>query len=101
MRTGAPPTTVGRADLPVRQPLLKKPLELAHVKPLVSGTGGTTPGQNFIYVHLNRVIKKYRPSICSTSQVPATVVRRSWGNVYLEGTWSEVYPKCDPGRGPA
>ena len=40
-------------------PLLKEPLTLAHVKPLVVGHWGTTPGQNFIYVHLNRVIKKY------------------------------------------
>src|ERR1700689_2611003 len=40
-------------------PLLKKPLELSHVKPLVVGHWGTTPGQNFIYVHLNRVIRKY------------------------------------------
>src|ERR1035438_10599156 len=40
-------------------PLLKEPLTLSHVKPLVVGHWGTTPGQNFIYVHLNRVIKKY------------------------------------------
>jgi phosphoketolase len=40
-------------------PLLREPLSLAHVKPLVVGHWGTTPGQNFIYVHLNRVIKKY------------------------------------------
>jgi xylulose-5-phosphate/fructose-6-phosphate phosphoketolase len=40
-------------------PLLKRPLELAHVKPLVVGHWGTVPGQNFIYVHLNRVIKTY------------------------------------------
>ena len=39
-------------------PLLKEPLTLAHVKPLVVGHWGTTPGQNFIYVHLNRVIKE-------------------------------------------
>jgi phosphoketolase len=39
--------------------LLRKPLELSHVKPLVAGHWGTTLGQNFIYVHLNRVIKKY------------------------------------------
>jgi xylulose-5-phosphate/fructose-6-phosphate phosphoketolase len=38
-------------------PLLKEPLKLSHVKPLVVGHWGTTPGQNFIYVHLNRVIK--------------------------------------------
>src|SRR5674536_170934 len=42
-------------------PLLKEPLKLSHVKPLVVGHWGTTPGQNFIYVHLNRVIKKYDP----------------------------------------
>ena len=40
-------------------PLLKKPLKMEHVKPLVVGHWGTTPGQNFIYVHLNRVIKKF------------------------------------------
>ena len=40
-------------------PLLKEPLKLSHVKPLVVGHWGTTPGQNFIYVHLNRVINKY------------------------------------------
>ena len=40
-------------------PLLKRPLRLSDVKPLVVGHWGTTPGQNFIYVHLNRVIKKY------------------------------------------
>ncbi len=40
-------------------PLLKKPLELPHVKPLAVGHWGTTPGQNFSCVHLNRVIKKY------------------------------------------
>ena len=40
-------------------PLLKEPLKLSHVKPLVVGHWGTTPGQNFIYVHLNRIIEKY------------------------------------------
>jgi xylulose-5-phosphate/fructose-6-phosphate phosphoketolase len=40
-------------------PLLREPLKLEHVKPLVVLHWGTTPGQNFIYVHLNRVIKKY------------------------------------------
>src|SRR5680860_873578 len=39
-------------------PLLKMPLSLEHVKPLVVGHWGTTPGQNFIYVHLNRIIKR-------------------------------------------
>src|ERR1700741_5467204 len=40
-------------------PLLKEPLALAHVKPMLLGHWGTTPGQNFIYTHLNRVINKY------------------------------------------
>src|SRR3984885_1718681 len=40
-------------------PLLKEPLSLAHVKYMLLGHWGTTPGQNFIYVHLNRIIKRY------------------------------------------
>jgi hypothetical protein len=72
-------------------PLLRKPLKLSHVKPLVVGHWGTTPGQNFIYVHLNRVIKKYDLDMFYIAGPghggPAIV-----GNVYLEGTWSEVYP---------
>ena len=72
-------------------PLLKEPLQLAHVKPLVVGHWGTTPGQNFIYVHLNRVIKKYDLNMFYVAGPghggPAIV-----GNVYLEGTWSDVYP---------
>ena len=72
-------------------PLLKVPLTLAHVKPLVVGHWGTTPGQNFIYVHLNRAIKKYDLDMFYVAGPghggPAIV-----GNVYLEGTWSEVYP---------
>ncbi len=72
-------------------PLLREPLSLAHVKPLVVGHWGTTPGQNFIYVHLNRVIKKYDLDMFYVAGPghggPAIV-----GNVYLEGTWSEVYP---------
>ena len=72
-------------------PLLKEPLKLSHVKPLVVGHWGTTPGQNFIYVHLNRVIKKYDLDMFYVAGPghggPAIV-----GNVYLEGTWTEVYP---------
>jgi xylulose-5-phosphate/fructose-6-phosphate phosphoketolase len=72
-------------------PLLRDPLTLDHVKPLVVGHWGTTPGQNFIYVHLNRVIKKYDLNMFYVAGPghggPAIV-----GNVYLEGTWSEVYP---------
>ncbi len=72
-------------------PLLKEPLKLSHVKPLVVGHWGTTPGQNFIYVHLNRIIKKYDLDMFYIAGPghggPAIV-----GNVYLEGTWSDVYP---------
>ncbi len=72
-------------------PLLKEPLKLSDVKPIVVGHWGTTPGQNFIYVHLNRVIKKYDLDMFYIAGPghggPAIV-----GNVYLEGTWSEVYP---------
>ena len=72
-------------------PLLKEPLKLTHVKPLVVGHWGTTPGQNFIYVHLNRVINEFDLNMFYIAGPghggPAIV-----GNVYLEGTWSEVYP---------
>jgi xylulose-5-phosphate/fructose-6-phosphate phosphoketolase len=72
-------------------PLLRKPLELAHVKPIVVGHWGTTPGQNFIYVHLNRVIRKYDLDMFYIAGPghggPALVA-----NTYLEGTYSEIYP---------
>jgi xylulose-5-phosphate/fructose-6-phosphate phosphoketolase len=72
-------------------PLLKRPLELSDVKPLVVGHWGTTPGQNFIYVHLNKVIKEYDLDMFYVAGPghggPALV-----GNTYLEGTYSEVYP---------
>ncbi|WP_239479453.1 phosphoketolase family protein [Lichenicola cladoniae] len=72
-------------------PLLREPLTLAHVKPLIVGHWGTTPGQNFIYVHLNRVIKKYDLDMFYVSGPghggPALVA-----NTYLEGSYSEIYP---------
>ena len=72
-------------------PLLREPLKLSHVKSLVVGHWGTTPGQNFIYVHLNRVIKKYDLDMFYIAGPghggPALVA-----NTYLEGTYSEVYP---------
>jgi len=72
-------------------PLLKRPLVLGDVKHMLLGHWGTTPGQNFIYVHLNRVIKKYDLDMIYISGPghggPAVV-----GNTYLEGTYSEVYP---------
>ena len=72
-------------------PLLRRPLALADVKRMLLGHWGTTPGQNFIYVHLNRVIKKYDLDMVYVSGPghggPAVVA-----NTYLEGTYSEVYP---------
>ncbi len=73
-------------------PLLKRPLTLADVKPMLLGHWGTTPGQNFIYAHLNRVIKAGDLDMIYVSGPghggPAVV-----GNTYLEGTYSEVYPE--------
>jgi len=72
-------------------PLLRRPLTLVDVKHMLLGHWGTTPGQNFIYVHLNRVIKKYDIDMIYVSGPghggPAVV-----GNTYLEGTYSEIYP---------
>jgi xylulose-5-phosphate/fructose-6-phosphate phosphoketolase len=72
-------------------PLLRVPLTQAHVKPLVVGHWGTTPGQNFIYVHLNRVIKAFDLNMIYIAGPghggPALVA-----NTYLEGSYSEVYP---------
>ena len=72
-------------------PLLKRPLTLADVKHMLLGHWGTTPGQNFIYVHLNRVIKQYDLDMIYVSGPghggPAVVA-----NTYLEGTYSEIYP---------
>jgi xylulose-5-phosphate/fructose-6-phosphate phosphoketolase len=71
-------------------PLLKKPLSIEHIKHMLLGHWGTTPGQNFIYTHLNRVIKKYDVDMIYMSGPghggPAVV-----GSTYLEGTYSEVY----------
>jgi xylulose-5-phosphate/fructose-6-phosphate phosphoketolase len=72
-------------------PLLKRPLTLADVKHMLLGHWGTTPGQNFIYAHLNRVIKKYDLDMIYVSgpgHGGPTVV----ANTYLEGTYSEIYP---------
>lgn len=72
-------------------PLLRQPLRMAHVKPLVVGHWGTVPGQNFIYVHLNRVINKHSLNMLYVSG-PGHGGAALVSQVYLEGTWSEVYP---------
>jgi xylulose-5-phosphate/fructose-6-phosphate phosphoketolase len=72
-------------------PLLKKPLKLEHVKPRLLGHWGTTPGLNFIYVHLNRLIKEHDLNAIFIAGPghggPAVVA-----HTYLEGTYSELYP---------
>jgi xylulose-5-phosphate/fructose-6-phosphate phosphoketolase len=72
-------------------PLLRRPLALTDVKRMLLGHWGTTPGQNFIYAHLNRVIVKYDLDMFFISGPghggPAVVA-----NTYLEGTYSEIYP---------
>ncbi len=73
-------------------PLLREPLTLAHVKRMLLGHWGTTPGQNFIYAHLNRAIRQYDLDMIYVSgpgHGGAAVV----ANAYLEGTYSEVYPQ--------
>ena len=72
-------------------PLLKEPLRPEHIKPRLLGHWGTTPGQNFVYVHLNRIIRDYGLNMIYISGPghggPAVVA-----NVYLEGTYSQFYP---------
>lgn len=72
-------------------PLLKRPLSLKDIKPNVVGHWGTVPGQNFIYTHLNRIIKKYDLDMIYISG-PGHGGNAIVANTYLEGTYSEVYP---------
>jgi xylulose-5-phosphate/fructose-6-phosphate phosphoketolase len=73
-------------------PLLREPLRLEHVKPRLLGHWGTTPGLNFIYAHMNRVIKRDDLDcifICGPGHGGPAVV----ANTYLEGTYTEIYPE--------
>src|SRR5215813_9062592 len=72
-------------------PLLTEPLRIEHIKPRLLGHWGTTPGLNFIYVHLNRLIKKLDLNviyICGPGHGGPGMV----ANTYLEGTYSEFFP---------
>jgi xylulose-5-phosphate/fructose-6-phosphate phosphoketolase len=73
-------------------PLLLSPLQPEHIKPMLLGHWGTSPGQNFIYTHLNRMIRKHRLDMLYISGPghggPAVVA-----NTYLEGTYTDVYPE--------
>ena len=71
--------------------LLKEPLSLEHIKPNVVGHWGTAPGQNFIYVHLNRIIKKYDLDMIYISG-PGHGGQAIVSNTYLEGSYTETYP---------
>jgi xylulose-5-phosphate/fructose-6-phosphate phosphoketolase len=72
-------------------PLLREPLTLEHIKPRLLGHWGTTPGLNFVYVHMNRVIRERDLDAIFIAGPghggPAVVA-----NAYLEGTYSEIYP---------
>ena len=72
-------------------PLLKEPLSLEHIKPLVVGHWGTTPGQNFIYTHLNRIIREHDLDMIYISG-PGHGGPALASHTYLEGTYSEIYP---------
>ena len=73
-------------------PLLKEPLKLEHIKSKLVGHWGTTPGQNFCYVHLNRIIKENNLDMIFISG-PGHGGGAAYSNVYLEGTYSEIYPE--------
>jgi xylulose-5-phosphate/fructose-6-phosphate phosphoketolase len=72
-------------------PLLREPLRVEHIKPRLLGHWGTTPGQNFVYAHLNRIINEHDLDMIYISGPghggPAVV-----SNVYLEGSYTEIYP---------
>jgi len=72
-------------------PLLKKPLRKEHIKPRLLGHWGTTPGLNFIYIHLNRLIKAHDLKMIYITG-PGHGGPGLVANAYLEGTYSEVYP---------
>ncbi len=72
-------------------PLLREPLSIEHVKPRLLGHWGTTPGLNFIYVHLNRIIKEHDLNVIYIAG-PGHGGPGIVANTYLEGTYSEFYP---------
>ncbi len=73
-------------------PLLKRPLSREDIKKNIVGHWGTAPGQNFVYTHLNRIIKKYDLDMIYISG-PGHGGQAMVSNVYLEGTYSEIYPE--------
>ncbi|TSA81769.1 phosphoketolase family protein [Deinococcus detaillensis] len=88
--------SVGQIYL-LANPLLREPLTLKHVKPRLLGHWGTTPGLNFIYVHLNRLIKEHDLSVLYVAG-PGHGAPGVVANVYLEGSYSELYPDIGLGE---
>src|ERR671926_403821 len=86
--------SVGQIYL-LANPLLRKPLKLEHIKPRLLGHWGTTPGLNFIYVHLNRVIKLRDLNMIYVTG-PGHGGPGLVANTYLEGTYTELYPYVSP-----
>src|SRR5438105_4291279 len=70
-------------------PLLREPLQLKHIKPRLLGHWGTTPGLNFVYVHINRIIKQYELNMIFVTG-PGHGGPGLVANTYLEGSYSEV-----------
>lgn len=73
-------------------PLLRRPLQITDIKPNVVGHWGTAPGQNFIYMHLNRIIKKHNLKMIYISG-PGHGGQAMVANNYLEGVYSKYYPE--------
>src|SRR5881628_2232079 len=82
--------SVGQIYL-LANPLLREPLKLEHIKPRLLGHWGTTPGLNFIYLHLNRLIKMHDLNVIYITG-PGHGGPGLVANTYLEGTYSELYP---------
>ncbi|MBX5468111.1 MAG: phosphoketolase family protein [Firmicutes bacterium] len=74
-------------------PLLREPLAASHIKPRLLGHWGSVPGQNFIWAHLNRAIRRWDLNILYISG-PGHGAPAVLANAYLEGTYSEWYPEC-------
>jgi len=82
--------SVGQIYL-LANPLLREPLKIDHIKPRLLGHWGTTPGLNFVYVHMNRAIKKFDLDAIYIAG-PGHGGPGLVANTYLEGTYSEFYP---------
>ena len=82
--------SVGQIYL-LANPLLREPLKIDHIKPRLLGHWGTTPALNFIYVHMNRIIKKFDLNAIYIAG-PGHGGPGLVANTYLEGTYSEFYP---------